>query len=193
MIKRGSIEAWVRRTIREMIESEEYEDELINYMKESRREERRSGDSLKLLRAEARGLDREIKRILDELLSTPSRSLRERLLDREAKLAAVNARIEAIEKAPRVKPIEGEIKKYLALIDRSAKTIETAGIEEQKRIVSYFVERGEVDRERREVRFYFFALPAAHMIRWPIDAASIGGGDAPYSEAAYKVMVYQIA
>lgn len=181
LIKRGPIETWVKAKIREMIESEEYKDELMDYLKESRKEERRSGDSLKLLRAEAKGLDREIKRIVDELLATPSQSLRERLLDREKKLEGVNARIEAIEKAPKSKPIEDEIKRYMALIDRAAKQIETAGIEEQKRIVSYFLERGEVDRERREVRFYFFALPAARMLIWPIDgelyAARSGGGE----------------
>lgn len=178
LIRRPPIEDWVKERIREMIGSEEYKAELMSFLKESAEEEKQSREGVKALKAEARELTREIERIQDELLNTPSKSLRTRLLDREAKLEALSARIEAIARAPKVKPIEEEIRKYFELIERAAKTLQSAAVEEQKRVVSYFLERGEVDRERREVRFYFFALPAARMITWPIDyAARSGGGE----------------
>ncbi len=178
LIKRAPIEAWIKEKIREMIASKEYRKELINFLKESTQEEKQSRDGVKALRTEVKQLVKEIVQIQDELLQIPSKSLRERLLDREAKLEALSGRIEAIARAPKVKPIEEEIRKYFELIERAAKTLQSAAVEEQKRVVSYFLERGEVDRERREVRFYFFALPAARMITWPLgSAASIGGGE----------------
>lgn len=194
LIRRPSIEAWVKEQIREMIGTEEYKAELMSFLQESADEEKQSREGIKALKSQARELAREIERIQDELLNTPSKSLRARLLDREAKAEALGARIEAIARAPKVKPIEEEIRKYFELIERAAKTLQSAAVEEQKRVVSYFLERGEVDRERREVRFYFFALPAARMITWPIEsAARSGGGDAPPYQAAYRIRVYRIA
>lgn len=176
LIKRDPLEAFVLQSIKELIASGEYKKSLMKYLAEMKREDVQSRSMVKTLRSELKVLDREIERIQDELLETPSKSLRVRLLDREARKETLEQQIEAASKAPRFEAAESVIQEYVEMIEEYGKDIESATIEERKRLVSYFLEKGEVDRERREVRLFFFRLPAASMLIWPLDSNPAEGG-----------------
>lgn len=103
--KRPPSRPGLKRRSGEMIRSEEYKADLIEFLRE-RRKKRTGGKLGSKAFVQAKAV--QIERVQDKLLAIPSKTLRARLLNREAKLEALTDRIESLGRFRKPSPMEIE-------------------------------------------------------------------------------------
>lgn len=163
IMRQKPIDDFVIECIEKMISDGRFKARLTEHLAEAKRRRTSATGAVSHLAAELAAVDREIARIQEELLEIPSKSLRIRLLDAENRKEAIQSRRLAATNALKTENTEKSIHSYLAAIEHAGKAIRTRQVHIQKQIINCFLEKGDVDRERREVRLQFFDLPDANI------------------------------
>lgn len=155
------IEDFVIAQIQKMLDKDQYVKRFKDYLKEALiRLEKGAASTYPDIKKKLRELDKEIKSIQDILIETKSKTLAERLLQRE------DERSELLKELKKCDSIKNQPSKVLLLVNdytralrNISEVLQKRDAGEKKTAIGLFLDRIEVFREEGVARCYFYDLP----------------------------------